>query len=522
MRPAAAPTLKVDVPLQRAFDAALRAPGFLDAASAFLTNQRWSGIKGRPIERLGALSLMPMFGAPASFRLLKLDVAFSDTATSFLLPLALRPSSRAPEVPRGVVFARIEATDGPGILFDAVFDPHFVEQLARSLAHENRQTGVQLAWVVNHVGWEASTDLGHEHRVAEGEQTNTCIMLGGKAVFKLFRRIAAGKNPDVEIGEFLTRYTEFPYVPRLLATVTLETPTGEPTVAGMLQALVHNVADGWTFTLEKLRSHMDAAIAKSAVPSDAGSYTADAKMLGHVTRGLHEALASRDDIADFAPRPASEQTVRGWSESIVAQIQQTLTDLHDQESAGTLSNGAVASIPRLAEVAPRLADRIETLRERIAGDAGACIRHHGDYHLGQVLRTTDGKFAILDFEGEPTRPLDERRRHHSPLRDVAGMLRSFGYAAGVAVDAIADKAKRQKAQPIADAWELGARRAFLAGYFDWHSGRADLLPHSPEAREALLELFVIEKAFYEVRYELNHRPGWVWVPMRALLSQVES
>jgi maltose alpha-D-glucosyltransferase/alpha-amylase len=211
-----------------------------------------------------------------------------------------------------------------------------------------------------------------------------------------------------------------------------------------------------------------------------------------MTRAMHEALASGDPGSDFDTQPVTPDDVRDWTRAAIRTID--------------------AAQPKDRE---RHVARVERIAAAISADAGFRARTHGDYHLGQVLRSRSARFLAIDFEGEPARPLSERRARQSPLRDVAGMLRSFAYAA--AVGAGARKAEDDRAVR-ADAWERGARDAFLAGYFAETKDARPLFPRSRDNCALLISLFETEKVFYELRYELDHRPDWVWIPMRGIAN----
>jgi maltose alpha-D-glucosyltransferase/alpha-amylase len=288
----------------------------------------------------------------------------------------------------------------------------------------------------------------------------------------------------------------------------------------MLQELVPSAVDGWTYALDWLRAYCSA---KGDASSDATlPFAVEAEQLGAVTRALHETLASGEPRSDFDLRAATADDVRRWARNATstivaasAALERTLRDkrlLHDQASEAQT----------IVERRKDYVDWIERLVERLGADAGANTRTHGDYHLGQVLRSSAGQFLVIDFEGEPTRPLRERRARHSPLRDVAGMLRSFAYAsaASCALSAVSSKHTAHSAQQDAEAraarWEGEVRDAFLRGYFSDSAAPSALLPRARENIDRLIALFEAEKVFYELQYELDHRPDWVWLPLRGI------
>jgi len=312
-------------------------------------------------------------------------------------------------------------------------------------------------------------------RPVGGEQSNSSVVFGEQVILKLYRRLQEGESTELELLRFLDVHG-FEHMPRLLGWYRY---AGTPISAtlGVLQAFVPGARDGWELALESF--------------ADPGPFPARVRRLGEVTARMHTVLAS--DAGDPAFRPENPGT--GVAGSAEAEARDVLDGLEP--------GGAAES------VRARAADVLERLRElHRAGTGGQAIRQHGDYHLGQVL-WADGDWLVLDFEGEPARPLAERRRKSSPLRDVAGALRSFAYAA--------ETVRRQGRSP--GGWERDARAAFLAGY----DGAIDqsLLPERGVARDSLLAACELEKALYELRYELNNRPGWVHVPAAGILRLLD-
>jgi maltose alpha-D-glucosyltransferase/alpha-amylase len=238
------------------------------------------------------------------------------------------------------------------------------------------------------------------------------------------------------------------------------------------------------------------------------------RALGAATRAMHEALASRDDDPAFAPRAASSEDAAEWGRRVRAMVHDTTELLAGARRGGRLRDDTIPIADAVLRRRPEVLGDIESLVEALGERPGARIRHHGDYHLGQVLKGSDGRYMIIDFEGEPARLLAERRAPDSPLRDVAGMLRSFAYAAAT----VAMEAGGVGTNPAVEArsarWERGVRDAFLAGYFERQGAR--FLPADPAAATHLTTLFEMEKAFYELGYELNNRPDWVWIPLRGI------
>jgi len=308
-----------------------------------------------------------------------------------------------------------------------------------------------------------------------GEQSNTSVAFGDRVVLKHFRRLAEGPNPEEEMTRFLSERAAFPHTPRLFGHLEYRAG-GAVTTLAVAQELVPGARDGWEWTLEAL-----------ADPSRRRSTLAVLERLGAVTGALHRALAAGDDPA-FAPEPIGDADIAAWARDVRAQL------------------AAAAAAAGDAGLAADLA--IEAGLRGLAG--GAKIRHHGDFHLGQTLcREATGEVFVIDFEGEPLRPLAERRRKHCPLRDVAGMLRSIDYAAATAAGG--------GAAAWAESWRADAAARFVGAYRAATRG-APFAPAEETAFTRAVAVFVVEKAAYEVVYEANNRPDWIAIPRRGLLS----
>ncbi len=301
------------------------------------------------------------------------------------------------------------------------------------------------------------------------EQSNTSVVVGARLILKLFRRLEPGENPDLEIGAFLTD-AGFADTPALAGAVTYRPDGGEESAVAMLQELVPARGDAWEAMLAALAGDPDEGIRQAA-------------RIGEVTASMHAALASRPAEPAFPARTATVAESAAWRASAERQLTQAVHALSGEPH------------DRLVAIAPAVRARFADTFGAASGEARVS-RIHGDYHLGQLLARADGGYSVIDFEGEPARPLAERRLPSSPLRDVAGMLRSLDYAALTAArDAGLDAA----------AWLPRAREAFAAAYGGIGPSEA-----------ALLEAFELEKACYEVRYEASNRPGWLWIPLAAV------
>ncbi len=308
------------------------------------------------------------------------------------------------------------------------------------------------------------------------EQSNTSLVFDERLILKLIRKLEAGTHPEAELGTFLAERTPFRATPELVGVLDLEGSVSG-TIA-LLHRFVPNQGDGWAFVTQTFKTQ----------PSHAPAFLAEVKALGKVVGELHVALASDLNDPAFAPEPVLLEDLQRWSSSITGELGVTLN--------------AAAAVPELAARREELVARAHRLAT--AEPSGEKTRVHGDLHLGQVLRTEAG-WLVFDFEGEPARSYAQRREKHSPLKDVAGMLRSFAYAAASAAR------EGGKSVPVAP-----VREAFLEGYLA-AARSASFLPRG-ELFKTLLDALEFEKLLYELRYELQNRPEWVQIPANALLS----
>lgn len=513
MSAASLPTIRVAGALTDALTAdALSQLGTAQLA-AFLLQRRWFGGKGRAPVRVGIGDVVEIRHGDLRAAVVRLDVdTGAEKAVYYQLPLAVRQAGGSEPL---AVLARVEAGAERGLLFDAVEDESFRVALGSAFVSgatfggASARGGTKTArWIVEPIATDRSAPVrlaGLPSRTVRAEQSNTSIIFGNAAILKLFRRMEPGLNPDVEIGRFLTTRTSFTNTPALLGVIRYEGSDGTDCIAGMLQHFLSGSTDAWQDTLQRSRLYFTRHTQNDATHP----FSADAERIGQVTRELHDALASPSEDAAFVPRRTLRVDVERWAASARQRIEESIALLAASVETGGVVNehGARGVI----EERDSYLHRIDELIAIIGDDAGQMIRHHGDYHLGQVLRTDDGDYQIIDFEGEPARPLAERRDRNSALRDVAGMLRSFAYAGATMAAEQAGKSNAAEMEQRAAAWERGARAAFLHGYLGEAS--APFLPSATRAVDAMRELFETEKVFYELSYELNNRPAWVWIPI---------
>ena len=448
-----------------------------DVLREWILGQRWFGSKARDVGQLHVLDAMPLRRESPLLVGALVEARFHPgTHVLYQLLLGFRPV--AERWSDGVV----AEADG-WTVYDALVDP----TQARELLHLMRgsasvQSGEAQAAFRWAEGFGAERSGSTEVRPMGAEQSNSSVVFGEALVLKAFRRLEPGINPELELLRFLTRHG-FPHIASLAGWYQYRGPLMDATL-GILQEYLPDGRDGWELALDELAAEPEAFLAR-------------VRELGKVTGEMHTALGSDSTDPDFAPEEPSTESLHLLTATVDEEIERVFLDLPD--------------IPALEPIAGRGEDVREQLRALSGiGVAGRVIRSHGDYHLGQTLRTERG-WVILDFEGEPARSLRERRRKRSPLRDVAGMLRSFAYAASAAAIL--------RDTPAPADWEQRARIEFLAGYLD--SVDPALLPPGQEAINRLIALFELEKAVYELAYELNNRPDWVRIPVAGLVRLLD-
>jgi trehalose synthase-fused probable maltokinase len=441
-----------------------------------IASQRWFGGKSRDVLDARVIDAGVAPDGPPFLALAVVEVRYGlQTHDLYHLPLGFRPSGDAWRE------SAIAETEG-WTVYDAIADP----ELARRLV-ELVRSGATIDTGEATIAFTATGDFPAEIesiRPMGAEQSNSSLVLDEQVAVKLYRRIEPGMNPELEVLRFLTERA-FDHIAALRGYVSYEGRPLEATLA-IFQDFVQSNGDGWQLARETLAS------------GEPGWLHAHAPRLGEVTALLHNALGSDPSDPHFAPEEPSGESLALLSASIDEEIEQVFSALPDIEA-----------VKPVAGRGEEVRDRLRALTH--IGHVGKAIRTHGDYHLGQALWTTDEDWLILDFEGEPARSVPERRRKRSPLRDVAGMLRSFAYAAS------AFEIRRGVAAP--EGWEEECRSAFLDGYLA--RVEPELLPPGQEGIRRLLTVFELEKAVYELRYELDNRPDWVSIPVAGILRMLE-
>ncbi|MFO1429097.1 MAG: putative maltokinase [Candidatus Competibacteraceae bacterium] len=490
----------------------------------FLANQRWFAAKGERIESV-AIIQQAIWKGKREWLLAQAQVTSPYAGTqTYSLPLALaweQDGAESLSARRADTLARVRQNDRRGILYDAFADETFCQDL---LAAMGQQALVPVAGgLLKFSSTAAFARLAGDNplrlpvRRATAASSNTTILLGDRLFLKAYRRLRAGINPELEMGRFLTEVSPYSHIVPLAGALEYQDTAGTITALAMLQGFVANQGDAWSYTLERLSRFLRDCVQRPAairaqLDTIHEAYMQQLWTLGRRTGELHRALAKTTGDPAFDPEPIGPADLQRWVQQVYAEAAQTLDQL--ERHLSRLPDAQQPGAQRLLAARPAVLARIQSLQP--AAVEAVMTRYHGDYHLGQVL-VAQNDFILIDFEGEPGRTLQERRRKHSPLRDVAGMLRSFNYAANSALSQVAvdQPAAATLLEPFVKDWEWGVRKAFLAGYREAVQG-CPVYPEDPQAAGTLLELFLLEKAFYELRYELDNRPDWVHVPLGGL------
>ncbi|NQV31532.1 MAG: putative maltokinase, partial [Phycisphaeraceae bacterium] len=518
----------------------------LDALREYITRARWFGGKGHKLRKLRLIDHLTLpIPDTTNVYLLRLEVTYTNAPKEeYLLPLAFA-TAESPDMllhlkntPESVI-CPLETKDQEGLLYDAVQHEGFRATLLDMIAKQ-RSCKLGQGHLAARRGRRFSEALeGHSlpmsSRVLKAEQSNTSVIYDDTYFLKLYRRIEEGPNPDVVLTQHLTEDTKFSHLPAFAGSLEWKRKGSTPMTIGLLLRFVPNETDAWSFTLDTLRQSYGWALtlkdkleALPEIPRVSLQIDLDTmpdvvrefigpvyldmiRLLGQRTAELHRALASLCRTRDITPEPFSQlyqkslyQSIRGLILKTFATMESHLKVLPEPHRAAIqeMLGSRTSVFNRLSRITEK---RIDTLK----------IRTHGDYHLGQVLFT--GKdFVVIDFEGEPARPMTERHLKQSALRDVAGMIRSFHYAAhGSLLLGNAPEIEDTFLRHWADLWYAYVSGTFLTSYIST-AGSDKFIPQNKKDFAMLLETFILEKAVYELGYELNHRPDWFTIPMRGL------
>jgi maltose alpha-D-glucosyltransferase/alpha-amylase len=515
---------------------------------AFLQGQRWFSGKGRRLRSIAIEEAFPIQRSRPPVYLTFVNAQYSEgTGETYFLPLtystgddALQRLRQSPEV----VLLRVKTAQGQeGIVYDAVFDETLSKVALQAItARQRLKAGSgELAGSRTAALRELAIEEQIRFSILRGEQTNTSVNFNDRLLLKFFRKVQPGVNPDLEIGRLLTA-RGFANAPRVAGAVEYYRGS-EPVTLAILHEFIRIESDAWQYTRDHLRDFLDRALAsEEGLPVAApltgthllrlmaepvpplvgemiGAFIESARLLGQRTAELHAMLGSVQADGSFAP-----ETFTPFYQRSLYQSMRNLTT-----NSFLLLNHFVADglevPPQALQVAQMEGEVLRRFRALVSRNLRSMrIRSHGDYHLGQVL-FTGNDFLITDFEGEPERPISERRLKRSPLRDVAGMLRSFSYAVNSALiereqSGLEDGASI-RAREWGRFWQAWVSESYLASYLE-HSTKSGFLATDKDEIALLLDIYMLEKAVYEIGYELNNRPNWVVVPLEGILDLLQA
>ncbi|MEY2429770.1 MAG: maltose alpha-D-glucosyltransferase / alpha-amylase [Verrucomicrobiota bacterium] len=516
---------------------------------AYLKSRRWFGGKGRAIKSVQVSDAIDLAAEPAAIVLLVLTIEYREgDSEEYVLPVAFAVEQERQRIESSshemiITRVRVEASQAEGVLYEALGDAQFCRAIFEAMARRRSFKGMEgqlIAAGTSEMRAAAGNGaLSFKSSLGQAEQSNSGIVFGDQYFLKLFRRIESGINPDLELGRFLTEKA-FPNIAPVAGSLELQRPNGERSTLGILTRFVPNTKDAWEFTLdtlsryfERIRSaqkeNPDCALPERSLLDLAeqeppehvvrllGTYFEAARLLGQRTAEMHLALASEPNDPNFAPEPFTPFYQRALYQSMRNLVVQNLDLL--RRNLARVPQAVRPDAEKVAGLESQLVARLKTIHETPI--SAKRIRCHGDFHLGQVLHT--GKdFIIIDFEGEPARPLGERRIKRSPLRDVAGMIRSFDYATHAALSKHIEietvhEEHLARLEPWTVFWHRWVSAVYLRAYLAVLKN-TDLLPAARTELEVLLDAHLLEKAIYEVGYELNNRPNWSKIPLRGILQ----
>jgi trehalose synthase-fused probable maltokinase len=517
----------------------------------YLRGQRWFGGKGQRLQTVRFVDWGALVPDEKHVLATLLEVRFvNGNCDLYFLPLGVSSGDSAARMLQSrqtFLIARLSGPAGEALLHDALADDDTCLSLVEAIGGQ-RELAMLHGRIRGFPTTEYSSLIEANVRsmpvsLGPAKSSNSLIFYGQRLMLKLFRRLESGINPEFEIGRFLTEGHIFQRIPRVAGAIKYHRSGSEPIMLATLQSFVANEGDGWHHALDQLGRYYPCAssceaiapehrtlleLAELSPPSSiveaVGSYLDSACILGRRTAEMHQALAVDSSNPDFAPEPFTPHDAAVLRDSIRARAESALATLHDN----------LEQLPKdVVPLAQQLLGRLKGERPALAGWRGSYqpadvgrspsfkIRCHGDYHLGQVLRVQDD-YVILDFEGEPMRSVAERRAKQSPLKDVAGMLRSYHTAAYAGLFSFTQNQPEAFARlrPWAELWFQWVSAAFLREYRAAMHGQS-FVPNDTPVFAELLDGFMLEKNFYELLYELNNRPDWVRIPLRGILNLFE-
>jgi maltose alpha-D-glucosyltransferase/alpha-amylase len=522
------PTLEAPARLEALMTNNFRARLEREILPGYIPNCRWFGSKARTLRQMRVIEHIPIGAENGSAEIWFVEISYLDGPTEiYTLPVQIATDDAARALSQsapGTIIARLSGPE-EAILHDAVWDEKFRTQLLSMIAKKEQSRGDsgELVGTPGNMFQQGTSESFGSH-VLDAEQSNSSMLFENKYFLKLYRKLEDGINPDVEVTRFLTERASFSGVPAFNGAIEYRRAKAEPMVVGLLQSAISSEGDAWTMTLDAVGRYYERVLGRkmdlqnqTATPGAlldeliGGIYPERAILLGQRTGELHLALASRSDDPAFEPEPFNAMAQRSVYQNMRALLRRNFGLLKRRIVA--LPEAFREEAEQVLAVEKEIHAREKRLLDRKTN--AAKIRIHGDYHLGQLLST--GKdFVILDFEGEPARALSERKLKRAALRDVAGMMRSFQYAA---YSALWQPAMRPEDVPFlerwADLWYRQMSSVFLQSYLKT-TADAVFIPQNSDDFQIILQAYLLDKAVYEIGYELNNRPDWVVIPIRGI------
>jgi maltose alpha-D-glucosyltransferase/alpha-amylase len=517
-----------------------------NALIGYIKQRRWFAGKARKLKSITLTDAIDIRTTEGTAYLTTIVATYAEgDPETYMLPIAHAPAAEAAHVlerwpQAAITWIRSDGQEPRALLFDALGPPGLDESLLSAMARRRRFGGPNGTLVGSttkaFARLRGPETIRLEAALSVAEQSNNSVVFGERLILKIFRRVEEGVNPELELGRFLTERTDFTQMAPLAGALEYRPDRGEAMSVAVLQGYVPNQGDAWKYTQSTLAAYFKVAeqhvngdppvLPRSLLLTSAGelpelatqtigAYLDAARLLGKRTAELHLALASDPSDIVFAPERISAQDQRSVYQSISALSLRATELLRSQ--LNRLPEDTREEARQVLELEPQIAHALRSFLTRKLTTTR--IRVHGDYHLGQVLYTGHD-FVIIDFEGEPTRTLYERRLKRLAMRDVAGMLRSFHYASQAALRSDGLKAELlPRMQPWARLWVDSVSVAFMRGYLGT-AGTASFAPQTPADLELQLTTMLLEKALYELRYELNSRPDWVRIPLLGIRDLV--
>ena len=512
---------------------------------SYLNTCRWFGGKSRIIQNISIVHKIDIAIENSAATWLIIEINYNDGLPEvYQLPLAFKTHKKeenSEDIPLKGILANLTLGGEEGVLFDAVYNESF-----RNVLFNNIKNRKKLPFGRSNLSFYHSENASFEEeevhsKVLNAEQSNTSLIYNNKYFLKLYRKLDNTVNPDLEITRYLSEKTDYANAPQFVGALEFNTKPSNQIVLGMMQDLVPNQGDAWDYTKDALQRYFENVLTRpkemiyehsekdlstpltyEGIPETMKDlmgviFPERISLLGERTAEMHLALAGHPEVKDFEHEPFSLHYQRSLFSSL-----QSLTRNSFQNLQKNLQNLPENLQEEAQEVLDMKNDVLKCFKRVFAHKIPTMkIRTHGDYHLGQVLWT--GKdFVIIDFEGEPARAFSERRLKRSPLRDIAGMVRSFHYASyGTILQTEFDQQRKEgELEEWAESWYYHVTRLYLQSYHE-RVGESEFIPSDKEDFKILLETFLLEKAVYELNYELNNRPDWVLIPLRGIKSIIK-